>query len=436
MQQENLLEKFVLSQDLCSGCGTCAGVCPQDCIVMGKHGFARLMNKQRCTGCNLCYQCCPSAEVTFQTADPCGGGEYDLETGVWRSFFRGHAVDDTVRKNGASGGVATAIMQYLLDRKVVDAVICAKLHGHSACYQIIHKSEDLLETQKSYYVPVPLNLVIGKIKDTEKKYAVTGTPCQIQGLVKAMEVIPDLKKRIVYKIGLFCGYMQREEGVHALAGYLGCDSAEWEFCGWRCGDYPGYTVFKNKHTGERTSMIIYDALSLAVPFFTPRKCFLCPDGTNTYADIALGDIHGAGADENVGIVRTKAGQELLSAATGQGYMECEEETAGGEVYKIVKGVTASKYRLVWEQIALSRKKGERVPVYHNLNAPEKQNIIMHIFYKRKAKLYAWALAKGQNTWSGIPPERFMKIGKYIYQYPASSVFFRMIVRLRNAWRKR
>ena len=82
------------------------------------------------------------------------------------------------------------------------------------------------------------------------------------------------------------------------------------------------------------------------------------------------------------------------------------------------------------------KDGERVPVYHNLNAPEKQNIIMHIFYKRKAKLYAWALAKGQNTWSGIPPERFMKIGKYIYQYPASSVFFRMIVRLRNAWRKR
>lgn len=90
MQQENLLEKFVLSQDLCSGCGTCAGVCPQDCIVMGKHGFARLMNKQRCTGCNLCYQCCPSAEVTFQTADPCGGGSM-----IWKQVSGGASFADT-----------------------------------------------------------------------------------------------------------------------------------------------------------------------------------------------------------------------------------------------------------------------------------------------------------------------------------------------------
>lgn len=432
MQNANVLDKAVISQGLCSGCGTCAGVCPKECIKMGEDNLVESIDYNKCIDCNLCYRCCPSGEVTFRKPD----GNGDWETGSYISIFKGHACNEKIRKNGASGGLATALLQYLLEDGIADCVVCADFTGRDAGYKIVFKPEDLFKSQKSYYIPVSMNLVIREIMKQNKKYAVIGTPCQIQGLVKATEVIPQLKDRIVVKIGLFCGYVQKKESIEALAKYLDCNSEEWDFCGWRCGDYPGYATFKNKHTKEVRKMIIYDALSMAVPFYTLKKCFLCPDGTNEFADIVLGDVHAAGNDENVGIIRTRIGKEIISAAMEQGYVHYEEEIGKGPMYQVVKGVTTSKRRLVLEQLALNKKDMKRVPEYSNLGIKNNANFVMRMFLKKKARLYAWSSSeKGKKMLESMSLEKIMKTGKYIYHYPNSSYLYRIICKLVSRLRK-
>lgn len=426
MQKFNMLDMLVIRKDLCSGCGTCAGVCSEECIKIGKDNLAESIDYGKCIDCNLCYRCCPSGQVRFMELD----GTKDREIGSYISIFRGYACNVEIRKNGASGGMATAILSYMLDKKIVDCVVCADFTGRDAGYIIVSKSEELMQRQKSYYIPVPINLAIREMKKHDKKYAVIGTPCQIQGLTKAMETIACLKDRIVIRIGLFCGYIQRKESIAALAGYLGCNSAEWDFVGWRYGDYPGYVTFINRNTQEVRKMIIYDALSIGVPFYTLKKCFLCPDGTNEFADIVLGDVHAAGNDENVGIIRTQVGKEIISAAMEQGYVYFEEEKEKGSTYHVVKGMTTSKHYLVLEQFALSRRKGERIPEYINLDIKSQKKMVTRFFLKRKAKLYAWSSSeKGKKAMESMSFEEIMKIGKKIYYYPGSSKLYSVIHKL-------
>ena len=49
----------------------------------------------------------------------------------------------------------------------------------------------------------------------------------------------------------------------------------------------------------------YEWLNLVVPFYSLKRCFLCPDGGNWLADLTLGDIHRNGTDENIIVCRTK-----------------------------------------------------------------------------------------------------------------------------------
>lgn len=433
MESTNRLAEAVLKERLCSGCGTCGGVCPQECIYYGEEGIVDEIDWDKCINCDLCYRCCPSVDVSFKLKED-AEFKYDSEIGEYISFFRGHACNAELRKNGASGGMATGFLSYLLDEKIVDRVICADFAGESATYRIISKAEELRAHQKSYYIPIPLNLAIREIKRKKLKYAVTGTPCQLQGLTKAEKILPQLKDKIIVKVGLFCGYIQQKKSIEDLARYMSCEGEEWKFKGWRCGEYPGYATFQNVETKEEKSMNIYDVYNLVIPFYTLPKCFVCPDGTNEYSDISLGDIHAEGTDENIGIFRTAVGKQLAMQAMERGYLVfTEEKEEYGILYRMIKGVAASKRRVVLEQIQERKRKGKKVPEYYNLSITDKVNPIIRYFMRKKAKMFA--LSSDSKNHSPIKTMKWqMKRGKYIYNYPESSWIYRMICRLRSVMR--
>jgi NAD-dependent dihydropyrimidine dehydrogenase PreA subunit len=59
-----------LEQELCTGCGMCAEVCPHRVLVMEK-GKARVIDRDSCMECGACAKNCPSGAVTVQVGVGC-----------------------------------------------------------------------------------------------------------------------------------------------------------------------------------------------------------------------------------------------------------------------------------------------------------------------------------------------------------------------------
>jgi ferredoxin len=51
-----------VAPESCSGCGECAGVCPEGAIAGGE-GMIHVVDKERCSRCYRCVEACPCAAV-------------------------------------------------------------------------------------------------------------------------------------------------------------------------------------------------------------------------------------------------------------------------------------------------------------------------------------------------------------------------------------
>jgi heterodisulfide reductase subunit A len=55
----------VISEDLCTGCGTCVKLCPYNAIRKDERGIARV-NEVLCKGCGVCSASCPEKAITMK----------------------------------------------------------------------------------------------------------------------------------------------------------------------------------------------------------------------------------------------------------------------------------------------------------------------------------------------------------------------------------
>ena len=86
----------VTNRTMCSGCTACAGICPQNCIVMSsdKMGFLYpVVDTNRCIDCGLCEAVCPRLKDLPQTS------------AISPEAYFAVGRDSTVREMSSSGGV-------------------------------------------------------------------------------------------------------------------------------------------------------------------------------------------------------------------------------------------------------------------------------------------------------------------------------------------
>ena len=96
----------------------------------------------------------------------------------------GYALNETVRRNGASGGVTTAVLCYLLESKYIDAAIVVQQGTPSpekASVVIAHSRDEVLASAQSVYIPVSTLDILTKFKPG-MRYAITCLPEQAASL--------------------------------------------------------------------------------------------------------------------------------------------------------------------------------------------------------------------------------------------------------------
>lgn len=295
-----------IENDLCIGCGMCAALCPKGSLEMKWNRFGEYTPTEitPCEKeCGMCLKVCPFIDnddnedtIGKRLYGPIPGMKHRIETGYYLSAYVGYA-DEEHRSKGASGGMATWLLEELLEKKIVDHVICVAPNNDSEklfSFKIFNSPEDVRSCAGSAYYPVEMSEVVKQILETQGKYAIIGHPCFIKAIRLAQARNKKLDERIVVTLGLVCGQLKNKYFTDYIAKLAGVNGkvAEVRYRGKSLGNLTSnyYYSFINYDRDEKR-IFWNDGISEAWVnrWFTPKACNYCDDIFAECADLTCMD---------------------------------------------------------------------------------------------------------------------------------------------------
>jgi coenzyme F420 hydrogenase subunit beta len=377
---------------LCTQCGTCAGICPADAVEMRwelRHGWRVVVDDARCTDCGACLESCPGESFDFRADAPWRarnqGGPIQDFLGPWRGLWFGWATDPDVRHRGASGGVATAVLQAALtdglpgedgERVKVDAVIGARIDPANALAVrpvLAATAAEAAACRGSKYNAVAMNEALAQVRERPGRYVLVGLPCHIQGLRLAQRRSHVLRERVVFALGIFCGWTAQPRATEIAARQAGVDPADLATVTYRGPGWPGGMRLVRADGSERRRPYP-DYFDRFMGACTPPRCRLCPDALAECADVSVGDAwlerfeHDPAFAEGVSdvIARTPLGERTLDELAAGGRLSLLPATPDGMVTSQSEAVRIKRH-VLRGRLWLRRLAGRPVPDYPGLD---------------------------------------------------------------------
>ena len=250
-------------------------------------------------------------------ADNAGAPSQDF-LGPWRSVHIGWASDERTREAGASGGIATAILQGALACDLIDAAIVCRIAPEQPLRVepvIASNAAEIAACRGSKYNMVAINALLRRAMDEPGRYALVGLPCHLQGLRLACERSPRLRERIVFAMGIFCGWSCTPRATEVEALRAGLDPRRLERLSYRGPGWPGTLHLESSTTVRELPLADYARRLWRVS--VPARCRLCPDALAELADVSVGDAWLARYEGCPGVsdlvVRTARGAAVIDA---------------------------------------------------------------------------------------------------------------------------
>lgn len=333
----------IVDDGLCTGCGTCAGVCPTEAISMRIiDGLFLPEVGDSCTDCGLCLKCCPGRSVNLNELDSVifGSRPEDSAFGNFISCYVGHSNDEEIRRDSSSGGIVTQLLAYALEKGIIDGALVVRMKKDRPLEPepfIARSREELISASKTKYCPVAANVVLKTILSEKGRFAVVGLPCHIYGIRKAEAAVPELKKRIILHVGLFCSHTQSFSGTACLLGKFGVGRNEVVKLDYRGKSWPSFMSIKLKN-GRSFDVRFNRGWSaywnvFSPFFFTPMRCIMCGNQFNDLSDVSVGDawlpeLKGNVKDESVIVTRKASAEELLTRMKDSGLVSLRTVSSG------------------------------------------------------------------------------------------------------------
>jgi len=372
--------EFVLKNDLCTGCGTCVGVCPNNAMGMRKDEKRGIYHPEldylKCTGCGLCSKSCPGYKVDFKElfleifgeTPPLNTNGFLL--GNYIKCYSGYSTDPDIRYNSASGGLVTQLLLFMLNEEIIDGALVTGMKGSSPLESnpsIAKSREEIIGASRSKYCPVPANIMLKEILHSEGKYAVVGLPCHIHGVRKAEQSIKKLREKIVLHMGLFCSHTDTFLETEYLLHRLKVKSDNVSEIAYRGKGWPGMLTVKLK-TGDEINVPFHKWIRThAYCMFIPRRCLLCCDHSAELADISFADawlpeFENDSVGRSLAVTRTKCGEEILQKAAASKEIEVMEidSVRVAESQKMMR----FKKNSLSCRLLLFRSLGRKIPAYN------------------------------------------------------------------------
>lgn len=337
----------------------------------GKSGYVLSVDEELCHDCGLCYEICPGHAVDFEQLSDCflEEGTDNMRIGRYLSCHVGHATQETVRWNAASGGIVTALLVAALKKGEIDGAIVTRMNPESPLEPLSYLAtteEEIFASVGSKYCPVAANLRLREVLSSEGKYAVVGLPCHIQGLRKAQTRNRKLREKVAICISIFCGLNMSPTGTRVLLRRQGFSAENITQIKYRGAGWPG-SLQVELRDGQMCTEPYLEYFDNNFMCYEMHRCNLCCDSFGELADISCGDAwlpeYKSNDDQgtSVVVVRSERGKNLLSSV-GPGVLKLDP-------LSIDKAVQTQRLALVWKKdwlhakAALCKLTGREVPTY-------------------------------------------------------------------------
>ena len=330
----------IVDQGLCTGCGFCSVVCPCQCVDMiwtETRTWAPKIDAKKCVPCGQCMAVCPNTpECLF-----INGQQVSEKTSQDRSkvtdnnvYYSAYATSEVSRTQSASGGVSTALLQWLLESRKVEAVIAVKpsdgLIGSRHFEAVVCRSINELEVcRSSAYGPICYDRVFAELSASNEKFAISTLPCTM----RAINNLPERwRKRVLYTVGLMCS--------HNVTDQLG-DFMAYRHCVGQKDlyriNYRDKTDIPNSHE-YNTRLSYKSGREICTPrmhngftvawrgyWFAQECCLYCPDFCGNNADISVKDAWGRLSNDPRGfslcIIRNPELTDIFDSMRNAGWIQ-------------------------------------------------------------------------------------------------------------------
>lgn len=300
---------------LCVSCEICNASCPVEAIKMEyvEGQFHPIIDGEKCIDCSLCLKLCPGIDIPEYSGD----NFIEWATGEYLEGYSAYCKDERILNRSTSGGLITAMIIELIEREIYKGAFVLPFDmfdGEPARLSFLEKSEDLLSSSKSKYIPASVFKVI-KALDRIKKpnFIIVGTACQITGIKKFIKLKGIDDSGLLF-LGLFC---EKTLNYHVLKYFEDKFSHEdeklikFDFRNKEKNGWPGHP--KLYFDSGRTMIVSRKERIEVKDHFQLERCLYCTDKLNHLADISFGDCYISGK-ESPGrssiIIRSQKGKDI------------------------------------------------------------------------------------------------------------------------------